>query len=215
MVAGSPRRPLRRVGLAATLCACPPATRLPRTAVRTISASESPLIYHETHPRRFLLGQRGIATGSAAIGGNLGLRSRRRPTAAGFQKARTRRGKVADRGNRHRLPAERCPSLRATPAEHLEDFRRKLDDALSLEPIRITALTGADFWDFPLHAVFSARFWKSPVRQPPGFVWKPTAPGRPSIRSKPLASSPSCRNFRSPSTSRTGASSANGRRRNP
>ena len=45
-------------------------------------------------------------------------------------------------------PGIYVPSLRATPAEHLEDFRRKLDDALSLEPIRITALTGADFWDF-------------------------------------------------------------------
>lgn len=40
------------------------------------------------------------------------------------------------------------PSLRVTPAEHLEDFRRKLDAALPLSPIRITALAGADFWDF-------------------------------------------------------------------
>ena len=40
------------------------------------------------------------------------------------------------------------PSLRATPADHLEDFRRKLDAALPLNPIRITTLTGADFWDF-------------------------------------------------------------------
>ncbi len=40
------------------------------------------------------------------------------------------------------------PSLRATPAAHLEDFRRKLDAALPLNPHRITALAGADFWDF-------------------------------------------------------------------
>ena len=40
------------------------------------------------------------------------------------------------------------PSLRATPADHLEDFRRKLAAALPLNPIRITTLTGADFWDF-------------------------------------------------------------------
>lgn len=39
------------------------------------------------------------------------------------------------------------PSLRATPADHLEDFRRKLDAALPLDPILITTLTGADFWD--------------------------------------------------------------------
>ncbi len=40
------------------------------------------------------------------------------------------------------------PDLRATPTDHLEDFRRKLDTALALEPIRITVLTGNDFWDF-------------------------------------------------------------------
>jgi sugar phosphate isomerase/epimerase len=40
------------------------------------------------------------------------------------------------------------PSLSATPTDHLEDFRRKLDAALPLDPKRITVLAGADFWDF-------------------------------------------------------------------
>lgn len=40
------------------------------------------------------------------------------------------------------------PRLGATPEEHLEDFRRKLDQALEAEPLRITTLAGTDFWDF-------------------------------------------------------------------
>ena len=40
------------------------------------------------------------------------------------------------------------PSLRATPAEYFEDFRRKLAVALPLNPLPITTLAGADFWDF-------------------------------------------------------------------
>lgn len=46
-------------------------------------------------------------------------------------------------------PGIYVPSLRATPADHLEDFRRKLGAALLLDPLRITTLAGADFWDFP------------------------------------------------------------------
>ena len=43
---------------------------------------------------------------------------------------------------------EYVPPLDATPADHLEDFRRKLDAALALGPLRISTLAGADFWDF-------------------------------------------------------------------
>lgn len=54
-------------------------------------------------------------------------------------------------------PAEiYVPSLHATPADHLEDFRRKLDAALPLDPLRITVLAGADFWDFPTACGFYA-----------------------------------------------------------
>lgn len=40
------------------------------------------------------------------------------------------------------------PSGHARPAEHLEDFRRKLESALEADPLRITVLGGSDLWDF-------------------------------------------------------------------
>lgn len=57
-------------------------------------------------------------------------------------------------------PGIYVPSLRATPAEHLEDFRKKLDVAMSLEPIRITTLAGADFWDFSTSCHFFGELLK-------------------------------------------------------
>lgn len=45
-------------------------------------------------------------------------------------------------------PGSYVPRLDATPEAHLEDFRRKLDQALEAKPLRITTLAGTDFWDF-------------------------------------------------------------------
>jgi hypothetical protein len=47
------------------------------------------------------------------------------------------------------------PDPRLTPADHLEDFRRQLDAALAIDPLRITVLTGSDFWEFPKTCAFS------------------------------------------------------------
>ena len=40
------------------------------------------------------------------------------------------------------------PDLWASPQDHLEDFRRKLDRALEAQPLKITTLAGSDLWDF-------------------------------------------------------------------
>lgn len=40
------------------------------------------------------------------------------------------------------------PCINASPQDHLEDFRRKLDRALEAQPLRITTLAGSDLWDF-------------------------------------------------------------------
>ncbi len=51
---------------------------------------------------------------------------------------------------------EYVPHLSATPEEHLEDFRRKLDRALEAQPLRITTLAGSDAWDFTTAVGFYA-----------------------------------------------------------
>lgn len=44
--------------------------------------------------------------------------------------------------------------LSTTPEQHLEEFRRKLDLALPLNPKRVTTMAGSDFWSFPVACRF-------------------------------------------------------------
>lgn len=46
-------------------------------------------------------------------------------------------------------PGGYVPDLKRTPDQHLEEFRRKLELAMAVAPLRITTMAGCDFWDFP------------------------------------------------------------------
>jgi len=48
------------------------------------------------------------------------------------------------------------PRRDAGPADHLEDFHRKLDHALEAGPMLVTTLAGSDLWDFATSCKFLA-----------------------------------------------------------